>query len=310
MRLDNQRDVGFYVLECGSSNDKARNDEYNLDEVLESFRIQFANGGCKREYENSAMAISIRYICECENGFLSILLNSADSRKPNPTFEHLETGEQRTERKKEKEGIGDSVHVVIDLNPYDMGTRHLCLIEQVPGFSKSRILQFLDVESRQVCQQKIFLDLEGKECVTGPKLELAILDDTIDQDIEKGGTINGITLISDHAKGDEFDNEAWMESSKKELEIKVKKGTAVQAIKQWVKDKNVKKKYNRFKVNYKTSSGKSKSALALEKEDSLDFAFGRVEVVNLQTPIESSALKEIHPELNRKMKELLEKERG
>jgi hypothetical protein len=310
MRLENQRDVGFYILECGSSNDKARKDEYHLEEILESFWIQSANGGCKREYENNTRTISIRNICECEDGFLSILLNSADSRKPNPTFEHLETGEQRTEKKKDKEGIGDSVHVVIDLNPYDMGTRHLCLIEQVPGFSKTQILQFLDVESRQVCPQKAFKDLEGKEAITGPKLDLAILDDTITQDIQKGGTINGITLISDHAKGDEFDSEAWMESSKKELEIKVKKGTAIQALKQWVKDKKVKEKYNRFKVNYKTSSGKSRSALAQEKEDSFDFAFGRVEVIKLADPIESSALKEIHTELNQRMKELLTKERA
>lgn len=101
-----------------------------------------------------------------------------------------------------------------------------------------------------------------------------------------------------------------MESSKKELEIKVKKGTAIQALKQWVDDKNIKEKYNRFKVNYKTSAGKSRSALAQEKADSLDFAFGRVEVIKLSDPIESSALKEIHSELNQKMKEMLTKERA
>lgn len=305
MRIDSQRDVGFYVLECKSSNDNARNDEFCLEEIIENFWIHSANGGCKREYENNKRSISMRSICECEDGFLYILLTVADSRKPNPTFENLETGEQRTEKKKEKEGIGDSAHIVIDLNAYDMGTRHLCLIEQVAGFSKTQILNFLDVESRRICSQKIFKNLEGKEESTGPKLDLTILDDTITQDIAKGGTISGISLISDHPKGDEFDGEGWIESSKKEIELKVKKGTAIESLKQWVKDKKVREKYNRLKINYKTSSGKNRSALAQEKADSMEFAFGRIEAISLNTPIESTSLKEMHKELAQKMKELL-----
>lgn len=311
MRYENQRDVGFYVLECDSSNGKARSDEYSFDEIAEAFWIAAGNGPCKREYENGAKTISIRSICECKNGFLSFLLSSSDARKLNPTFEHLETGEQRTEKKKEKEGIGDSVHIVIDLNPYDMGTRHLCVIEQVAGFSKSQIIQFIDVESRCICTPKTFEDLEGNESTTGPKLKINILDDTITKDIQKGGSIVGLTLISDHSHGDGLDDEPWMQSSKRELEIKVKKGTSLDELKEWwARIKNGNEKYHRFKVSYKTSTGKNRSALAQEKEDSLDFAFGRIEVVKLQTPIESSALKEIHSELNEKMKELLKIERG
>ena len=310
MRLEKQREVGFFVLECGTSNLKANDDMFSFDEIIEAFWIKTAKGICKREYENSSRTISIRHICESEDGFVSILFNSADSKKPNPTFEHLETGEQRTERKKSKEGIGDSVHVVIDLNPYDLRTRHLCLIEYVPGFSKSQILQFLDVESRQVCTDKPFTDLEGKSASTGPKLDLAILDDTITKDIDKGGSISGVTLISDTIHGDGFDEEQWMESSKQEVEIKVKKGTLFDSVIQWIQKEKKSKKYNRFKINYKTSTGKNRSALAQEKEDSLDFAFGRVAIIELEKPIESSSVKEIQQELNGKMKRLLTNERS
>lgn len=101
-----------------------------------------------------------------------------------------------------------------------------------------------------------------------------------------------------------------MESKRKELEIKVKKGTLIDQISTWCSQiKKSDGEYHRFVVNYKTSLGNNRSALAQEKEDAFDFAFGRVEIVNLSTPIESSSLKEIHPELNEEMKKLLIEER-
>lgn len=103
MRQEKQRTVGYYVLECNTSHDKARRDIFKFAEIAESILAECKKGPCKREYDNGDKTICIRQIYKDNDDFLSILLSCSDAKKPNPTFEHLETGEQRTEKKKERE---------------------------------------------------------------------------------------------------------------------------------------------------------------------------------------------------------------
>lgn len=312
MKFESSVDVSYYEIIVSAANNEAPDTLFSLDEIIESLMFSVAKKQCRRPYDNNSRVVSIKQICvDDDNDVVILLLSSSDTRKVNPAFENIQTGAVRTEKKGKDEGLGESVHIAIDLRPYNLINKHLCLIEHVVGFGKTQLQSFFDVESRDVCGKRDFKNTEGTAKASGPAVEFKVIDDTITGHSGDGGTINSVTLMSHSVEGDGFDSEQWLKPLKQERHFKIDKGTPVSAFMRWASDVITKyHKYTSLKVNYSTADGRTRSALSQEREDSFDFAFGRIEPVELSNKIDSAALVAIHEELKCKMVNMLIKERN
>lgn len=139
MLESNERLIRYYDLKL----EEMPNDEYTKPAMsLKTFLGNMQSMNFQKEVENKSAVLRLADIkVDEENEIAVLLIHFSDTKKADPAFEELDSGNVRYEKKKTGEGIAVSMHMAVSYRT-DHG-RYLSLHETVPGLGVSRISSFL-----------------------------------------------------------------------------------------------------------------------------------------------------------------------
>ena len=285
-----KRWIFFYDIKIDPSTEIGPSVEMSW--IVDNMINRQKNGDSVKLLNNNTAAMRITDMrVDKKQQVVILLLQYSDMSVADPAFGELETGKIRVEPKLEGEGIAVSAHFAIALEPAPpLKDLYLCLLEEVPGISKSKIDPFINYELKHSCRYT-FYDEDGKIKQCRPVCKMfAHPSQSLIDDLERG-ELKHIELISLKNKEDEFDEKGYTEEIYRGIKLRLKKrckssSTAYSLLKN-IGSIARNEGYNEMRVTYHRLEGKDKTVpLSTIRDDAKEKLFTRMEVCALKTPLD------------------------
>ncbi len=203
--------------------------------------------------------------------YVVLLINFSDSLAADPAFSNPRTRQRREVLKREGEGNDYSAHVLIYLDPLpDKPDTYLMLLEQAPGLSSVRVVNFLKYLIRR-CSSKDdtpFLvphpdgtfDKNDNPVMIKlrHKLDAGGHPSTFFQKELNEGRLLGVELVTERFHGRNWDEKAYSVEQRRSIALSPRASSHAQnwfaAVKSMAK-KGASQKYETARVRFKTKNG-------------------------------------------------------
>ncbi|EGQ9248532.1 hypothetical protein F9H63_15115 [Vibrio parahaemolyticus] len=271
---------------------------------------------CKLIDEKKAVYVFQKETCslritdyDYSDGYLTLLLQVADKKASDPAFSHFETGETRTEKKRENEGIASTAHLVISVKPNDNDFPNIydAVLEEVSGVTKTIVSQALTKFLDDATDFDFKSPDSGKNIRCRPRASLQAHPSHALSEMLKKGWVTGFSVVKNRAD-DRLDEFEGMSVEAEHLTIKVeKRSRAEKALEQIRKLQRfaINSKYSKIVVRYLDSNKRNKSLQISAREENIaDKFFSKADKIILESDIEQCQRK-IHEEFDRKLCEKL-----
>lgn len=239
------------------------------------------------------------------DGYLTLLLQLADKKASDPAFSHFETGETRTEKKRENEGIASTAHLVIAVKPgnEDFPNMYDAVLEEVSGITKTIVGQALTKFFDEATDFDFKSPDTGRKIRCRPKVELEAHPSHALGEMLKKGWVTGFSVVKTKADA-RMDEDSGLKVEEEQLKIKVEKRSrsekAMQQIKQLL-DFAVDNKYSKVVVRYLDANKRHKSLpISAREKNVADMFFSKSDKITLASNIKQCEDK-IHEELDEKL---------
>ncbi|WP_079212955.1 hypothetical protein [Brucella pituitosa] len=224
---------------------------------------------------------------------VAMLFCLGDRDKADTGVTHFDTGAVRIFEKAEGEVGGLSAHLLVSLEPTkNEGFIYRCVIEDVTGFGRTPIQQFLRSQFKIICdEQEVTFPRDGKRQLrTRPMLELAGHASEKLKDSLKTGRLLHFELLNYEDIDFGMDEGRFLKSARHDLNIAVSNDlpegdslTLVEKVRLWAKRNG----YETMRVRWKDpSSTKPQSAkVDTAREDAGEAFFIKTAEVTFNTPL-------------------------
>ncbi|WP_298775150.1 hypothetical protein [uncultured Shewanella sp.] len=233
-----------------------------------------------------------------------MLFKYADINATDPSFTHSDTGDTRTEPKKDGEGISVSSHLVLLRNPKEQSNQanHDAIFEEVPGISRKIIEAGLTHMLKECAVEHFEKKGSKKENMCRPKISLTYDgNDSLEQLLKKGH-ITGFVAVKTKLK-DQLDEESKLIITDEKITFKVKRSMGEKAMRaiQTVKSYASKNDYSKVQIRYQSNDKRSKTFEVKSREENIaEKMFAKSTVINLTEKVEQCQ-EDIHNELKKKL---------
>lgn len=148
-------------------------DDMDLTVILDALERRAKAGQCVKPADKGARVFRIAEVrIDKPRQLAVLLLRHCNVAAPDPVFDHVPTGQQRTVEMKDDEGLAHSAHLVLSLRPERAnGTRHLALLEEVPGLSRGALQPILKAEFKASSPYQFTKNGTKEDCWLEPSLE-------------------------------------------------------------------------------------------------------------------------------------------
>ncbi|MBK8901687.1 MAG: hypothetical protein IPM53_10925 [Anaerolineaceae bacterium] len=261
-----------------------------LDVMLTDWITRIKSGGSVYPMNNE---MAVMRILDCnhiaDRNALALLIQYADGRAADPYFSNMKTGEVRVEPKKEDEGIAASGHILIDLtlvNPTN--NSHLCLIEKVPGLSRTNLERLFRHEFKEVADN--FPRREDGRTVLGRALvTIDSYMSTSLQELVFGYRLTEVQFISRKVIEGGLDEDPYVQE--REHRARYRLGRNWDPDKIWSRardwfDEARREKVDKVRIRYRDNADKIQSSEVEFSDDSADtFSFSKTSKITVNRPI-------------------------
>jgi hypothetical protein len=283
-----------------------------LSEVLNEFLKLIDDGEAVHLIQNETCSVRIQqYRHDKKNDILFLLVQLADTKVTDPSFQMIESGELRSEPKEDGEGIASSTFLAIDLQPANKKMpKYRVLCEDVPGLGRTKLSPAFTHYGR-LLSASIWKDAEGKERTSRPAFLFTPSSSTpLGKELEEK-LLSQIDLTQIRHKKGAFDEDGVLEEVERRIIIKVKaKVRGKDAIKllDRVREKAKDQNYANMKVTYKGQGAQRSQGFGTVREDIGDVMTLAVTDVTVQEP-RSQCEPEIRDDVVAKLREIVLEER-
>jgi hypothetical protein len=247
MLQSNRRHILFFDLAMAPYPSDAP--PISLSDLIPALKARVESGEAIQVIDNERRVIRMSAISDVRSpkgeAACAILFNLGDRAKADPGFTNFETGAVRVAKRRAGEAGGLSVHAVVSLVPTQTGGHlYRMLYEDVSGFGRSLIQDFLRAQFRIICDEQgaKFRRDDQRELKTRPMVELHGHASTRLRDSLAAGRLLHVELI-DHMKEDfDFDEQGVVKTVRRDLSFSVSNAlphgealSFVERVKAWAK---------------------------------------------------------------------------
>jgi hypothetical protein len=250
------------------------------------------------------------YKLEIEDHQVTLLFQYADKNASDPSFTHTDTGNTRTEQKKEGEGISVSAHLIIRRAPTGklLNTCHDAILEEVPGISRGVIEAGL-THMLSECSKTDFQKPDSKKPLQcRPKVSLQHNGNEKLHDLLKTGTISGFVAVKTGVQN-ALDEEGELVVADERLVLKVKRTRGQQAmiLINKARDKILDRQYSRLQIRYQGDNKRSQTLdVGVREANIAEKMFAKSSLITFDEPI-AQCQTGVHVKLKSKMIDILNK---
>ena len=315
-----ERNVDFLELSIGSFPSKSRVRFTLREHILPHLKNAADKQTAVYTMKGKTAALHLHQLeIDEERDCALVLFHYTDTNLSDPAFKNIKSGNVRVAGKNQGEGIAVSAHMLIDLNTLKNqgASKHLALIESVPGISKTVLEKALNAFFFKIIARPQWTfggkpDKQGKPCRPNFSISALAADNLKDGLAHR--MLTGIKLITKTPQND-LDEDVLI-PKENQISFKISKNLGMDSISDLLHRVSRKAKdegYTILKVQYndefkgtKTGTFKSLDEEDLERAEGV---FCKRAKIYFQTPIEQCQ-ENVHRDMFNKLVLMLHKEGG
>lgn len=305
--LENER----YVIECNLmlTSIPVNAPHIPFSECIPSLILYIKDKKAFYSMRNERASIHIQDY-KLTDDFLSLLLVYSDKDASDPSFSKFETGDTRTVKKEDGEGLAVSAHLVIGLIPPNDKKPYLynVLLEEVPGINKGNVNSAM-TKFLSECTDFEFISDKKKNLQCRPKFSLEVKAGHALTEMLSSGWVTGFSAVKHIDKNNKLDEDGELVIEEEKIVIKAKKTKGKRAIEMIAKVNKLvgKKDYSSLYVKFVDDNKRQKTLNFNTRDENIGTKiFSKVEKIILADNM-IQCEKCIHEELNGKMKTYITK---
>lgn len=216
------RDIGFYRIRLESV--PLEKNQIPLSEAIGQLAALHESSSAHWVHRKGKQSLRLIDFNADHPNFYIMLVSLSKTEIADPSFEHIFTGNFRTEHKQEHEGISYSAHLLIDktVNREHGGESHRVLLERIPGMGSTIINPFLSHVFKKAYElnPRVFWYREDNRLYR-PRVHLSgDLSTSLREQMQKG-RVTGIELIDHRDANSDIDEDGHLVETKATLQLRI-----------------------------------------------------------------------------------------